>query len=72
MTNSGFVLDFEGVFSTAFYSGANIKASNAGSVVSAVPFKATYSGNTLTITSIYVQYLVEGTVQLQRIKMIFI
>lgn len=59
MTNSGFVLDFEGAFSTSFYYGANIKASNAGSVVSAVPFKATYSGNTLTITSIYIQYLVE-------------
>ncbi len=58
MTNSGFVLDFEGVFSTSFYSGANIKASNAGDFISAVPFKATYSGNILTITSIYVQYLV--------------
>lgn len=58
MTNSGFVLDFEGVFSTSFYSGANIKASNAGNFVNAVPFKATYSGNILTITSIYVQYLV--------------
>ena len=58
MTNSGFVLDFEGVFSTSFYSGANIKASSAGNFVNAVPFKATYSGNILTITSIYVQYLV--------------
>ena len=58
ITNSGFVLDFEGAFSTAFYSGANIKASNAGEFVDAVPFRATYSGNTLTIKSIYVKYLV--------------
>jgi hypothetical protein len=59
MTNSGFVLDFEGAFSTAFYSGANIKASNAGATITSVkPFRATYSGNTLTITSIYIQYLV--------------
>jgi hypothetical protein len=60
MTNSGFVLDFEGTFSSAFYDplNPNSKASNAGDIVSVQPFVTSVSGDILTITMPYVKYFV--------------
>ena len=56
ITNSAFLPNLEGTFSTSFHSGANPLASGAGIFVSAEPFSASVSGNELTITSISIVY----------------
>jgi hypothetical protein len=58
ITNSAFLPNLEGTFSTSFHSGANPLASGAGIFVSAEPFSASVSGNELTITPITVVYTV--------------